>query len=759
MGFCIVVSTTRRTSQLACFYVLWSTCLFAQQPIGPTRQPGDMEIYARSQESVGEMRYLRGNVEIQYNDSILTAEEIDYNDRTDDIEARGNVRYRNSVKREDLHAEKFNYNLRTEVGTFYRVHGTVASANQGGFRVLTTDNPFYIDGKVVHKTANHYTVHNGYVTNCEITNPWWTMRAPRTKITPSESATVYRGVFRVRKVPIFYFPVFKKSLERLPRQSGFLTPNIGNSSRFGFVLGQSYYWAINRNYDATIGGTWYTDRGVASQVGVRGRPTENSHFNADFFGVKDRGRKLDDGRRIKQGGRSFSMQGSALMPGGFRGVAEINYLSSLEFRQAFTQSFQEAVFSQVRSFGFITKNFSTFSINTELSRDENFQSVERGDTIIVRKLPSVEFNSRDRPLVDGPVPLWFSLDSSFGLVSRTQPLFQTRRFVQRGDLYPRLSTKFFFKGFHFRPTFGARQTAYGQSRVEGELSGANYYRSTREASIEISPPGLQRIYNGPKWLGDRVKHVIEPRLSYRYVDGADDFHRVIRFDDLDLTNNTNEAQFMVTNRFFAKNDQSGQVREVFAVDIWQRRYFDRDFGGALLPGRRNVLRSTIDFSPFAFADQLRSYSPIATAMRVRPSWRYGLEWRYDYDPLRGKLVNSGVTGDFRVNRFLRTSVGHYAVRTPSTVTPPSNQLFTKVSLGDFNRRGWNVAVSNIYDYRQKIFLYTIAQVAYNTDCCGFSVGWRRFAIGTIRNENQIRVSLSIANVGSFGTLASRERLF
>ena len=269
MGFRTVASTTRRTSQLACFYLLWSTCLFAQQPIGPTRQPGDLEIYARSQESLGDMRYLRGNVEIHYNNSILTADEMDYNDQTDDVEARGNVRYRNSVKREDLHAEKFNYNLRTETGTFYRVHGTVASANQGGFRVLTTDNPFYIDGKVVHKTADHYTVHNGYVTNCETTDPWWTMRAPRTTITPGKSATVYRGVFRVRKVPIFYFPVFKKSLERLPRQSGFLTPNIGNSSRFGFVLGQSYFWAINRNYDATIGGTWYTDRGIASQVGVR----------------------------------------------------------------------------------------------------------------------------------------------------------------------------------------------------------------------------------------------------------------------------------------------------------------------------------------------------------------------------------------------------------------------------------------------------------------------------------------------------------
>ena len=96
------------------------------------------------------------------------------------------------------------------------------------------------------------------------------------------------GYCALRGVPILYLPYFKKSLERMPRKSGFLTPNIGNSSRFGRMLGQAYYWAINRSYDMTVGGNWYTDRGLASNLSFRGRPTKNSSFDAVFFDVRDR---------------------------------------------------------------------------------------------------------------------------------------------------------------------------------------------------------------------------------------------------------------------------------------------------------------------------------------------------------------------------------------------------------------------------------------------------------------------------------------
>jgi LPS-assembly protein len=752
--------------------------LLAQELTPPARETGDLEVFAVKQETVGDTRYFRGTVEFRLNNIVLTCEELDYNEATGEVEARGKVHYRNSVSNEDLYAEKVAYNTRTESGIFYEVHGTVSSATQGGFRLLTTDNPFYIEGEIVNKTKNHYVVHDGYVTNCERPNPWWTMRAPKTTIVPGDSATIRNGVFRLGKLPLFYFPYYRKSLERLPRRSGFLTPNFGNSSRLGLMLGQSYFWAINRSYDATVGGTWYTDRGLASQVDFRGRPTANSSFDVYFFGVKDRGAKLDnctvtedDDCRYKQGGAIFTMKGTALLPWGLRGVANVNILTALEFRQAFTQSFDEAIWSRVHSIGYVSKNFSTFSLNTALSRDANFQSSRPDDTVVIRKLPGIEFNSLDHQFLDGPVPLWFAFDTSFDLLSRDQPAYQTpdfsqpgfetRNFVQRGDFYPRMSTKFDFKGFHIRPTLGARQTSYGQQMdtTVNQPVGLNLHRTTFETSVEILPPALEKIYNGPKWLGDRVKHVIEPRLTYRYVNGVEDFDRVVRFDERDIVNNTNEAEISLTNRLFAKNEETGQVREVFSVDVWQRRYFDPEFGGAIVPGRRNVFASTIDSTPFAFVDGPRNYSPISSSMKFRPTWRYTLEWRNDYDPLRGKLVNSLVGTSAQFDAW-NVSVSHNAVRSPTALAPPSNQIRTTVRWGDFNRRGWNAAVANIYDYRQKIFLFTISQITYNTDCCGFNIEWRRqTSIGQTRNDNQFRASLSIANVGSFGTLRPQERLF
>jgi LPS-assembly protein len=64
----------------------------------------------------------------------------------------------------------------------------------------------------------------------------------------------------------------------------------------------------------------------------------------------------------------------------------------------------------------------------------------------------------------------------------------------------------------------------------------------------------------------------------------------------------------------------------------------------------------------------------------------------------------------------------------------------------------------VYDFARKITIFTQTQVTYNTDCCGWSVQYRRFGFGS-RNENQFRVAFAVANIGSFGTLRRQERMF
>src|SRR5258708_25211497 len=64
-----------------------------------------------------------------------------------------------------------------------------------------------------------------------------------------------------------------------------------------------------------------------------------------------------------------------------------------------------------------------------------------------------------------------------------------------------------------------------------------------------------------------------------------------------------------------------------------------------------------------------------------------------------------------------------------------------------------------FDFNQGFLQYSTAQATYNWDCCGFSVEYRRFALGLVRNENQFRFAFTLANVGAFGNLKRQERLY
>ena len=54
---------------------------------------------------------------------------------------------------------------------------------------------------------------------------------------------------------------------------------------------------------------------------------------------------------------------------------------------------------------------------------------------------------------------------------------------------------------------------------------------------------------------------------------------------------------------------------------------------------------------------------------------------------------------------------------------------------------------------------SVGQVSYSFDCFGRDFEYRRFALGALRRQNQFRVALLLANVGTFGNLKPRERLY
>jgi LPS-assembly protein len=744
-------------------------------------EPFTWNISAVTQDVDGSVRHLRGKAEVEGTSMLFRADEIDYDTDSGELAARGNVYYKNFDRNEELWCDRLEYNTEEETGKFYNVRGKGQPRIDARPGVLTSSSPFYFQGEWAERIGNHYLLYNGFVTNCKMPKPWWRLKGPRFDIAPDERALAYRTRFLVRKFPVFFTPFFYKSLEKVPRRSGFLTPNVGNSSRLGKMLGIGYFWAINRSYDVTYLVQDYTERGFAHHFDFRGKPRAGTDFDAIFYGVQDRGQLMPDGSRLKQGGASLYVVGKSDLGDGFYFRGNLNYLSSLRFRQAFSESFNEAIFSEIHSVGFINKSWSSYTFNAIFARLENFQRPEvevrdpvtgkiklEADSVVIRKLPEVEFSSRDRQIFSR-LPVWFSFQSAAGLLYRSQPVFdgdtlidryQTGQFMNRMNLEPRVTTAMHFLGIHLIPSFGIHETYYAEAQqpYQGrfEVLGTNLVRSARDLSVDLVLPSLERIFAKKTIFGDKLKHVIEPRATYRYVTGiGTDYDRFIRFDETDLLSNTNEIELSLTNRIYAK--RGNNVAEIFTWQLWQKRYFDPTFGGAIVPGQANIVESTVDLTPYSFLNGPRSVSPVVSVLRASPILGLGMEWRADYDTTRGEIVNSTFSADYRWKQYF-VSVGHSQVHTDPILTPSANQLRGFIGFGDPNHRGLNAGFTTIYDYRIGVMQYATTQVTYNTDCCGLSVQFRRFNIGA-RNENQFRVAFSVANIGTFGTLKKQERMF
>lgn len=745
---------------------------------------GIVIVRAIHKEREGSRYRLSEQAELESLEYLLRADQIDYDQQTGVAEARGHVYFLNYTTREQLWAERIDYNLKDGTGAFYQVKGS--SLGKINYRpgVLRTENPFFFQGDWAEKLKERYILHHASITNCTGINPWWQLTAPVIDLIPGERALAHHSWFRLRGVPLLYAPALYKDLREGARRSGFLTPNIGNSNRRGRMIGVGYFWAINRSFDLTYRPQYFTARGLAHTVDFRGRPTQNSDFNAFIYGIRDRGRLLEGGTRVKEGGYLVAVQGRAGLPAGFYARGTVNYLSNFAFRQAFTESFNEAVFSEVNSAVSVSRDWSTLHLNAVYTRQENFMSAAPGDTIMIRKLPELEFDSRDRELTRKGLPLWVSWTASAGLLQRSQPLFQTRQFMGRIDAAPRIMTALRWKDIHLLPYFSLRNGYYGSSfRTAAErefgkqVTGDDVNRFAKEFGAELVLPSFERVFDAPRWMGSRFKHSIEPRASFRSVTGIGNFQRLVRFDDLELLANTSELEYSVANRFWTKS-RNNEVRDWLSWEVRQRRYFDPDFGGALVAGQRNVLLSSADLTAYAFLDQPRHSSPVVNVLRAQPAPRVGLEWRGDYDPLRGRLTNSSFTLDTRSPSYF-VSFGHtkvscvtltaaeaiqreeYCRSAPSgqVLSPPSNQFRGTLGLGNESKRGWNMGLYAVYDYSLGILQYVNTQMTYNTECCAFSGQYRRFNFGARSGENQFRLALVIANIGSFGTLKRQERLF
>jgi LPS-assembly protein len=759
------------------------------------------------QEKTGDVYRLKGGVVITFRKFEVRADEITYDTKSGELTATGHLSFDGGPHDEHLEASHGTINVNTQTGRFYDVKGTTGAHFRGSHVVLTSSNPFFFSGDVVEKYGSRYVVSHGVVTSCELPKPKWTFNAEKITVDVGEEARMYHSNFRLFGVPIFYFPYAQHPVDRLGRQSGLLIPTIGQSSRKGTILGEAVYWAINRSMDATAGAEYFSHRGWSQHGEFRAKPSQDSYLDATYFGVLDRG---FGSPHVDQGGADIKVNGESRLPWGFRGVVDMEYLSSFVFRLAFAETFTLAVNSEVRSNVFVSKSYNGYSFNVAASRYQNFQSTNRGDVITILHAPSFDTSSVDRKV--WKTPLYWSYEASAQGVSRREPGFVTGALVGRFDVHPIVALPLHIGDWSFRPEVGLRNTYYTQ-RLDPSGPGIGttvdraINRRALDTSFEVRPPALTRIFE--KKIADHtIKHTVETRVTYRYVNGVENIPEIIRFDAADILSDTNEIEYALVNRIYAKANRSTEcqnpealqefaplartkakvpgtpgvehvdenqpecrpgpptAREVFAWEIAQKHFFDPNFGSALVAGRRNAFTTTVDFTGIAFLTEPRRFSPIISRMRVNTSTKTDISWAFDYDTKKGLINASTVLVNHRFGDYFIAG-SHAFLHVPGEVFSTNNiiapaefnQLRWLMGYGHPNKRGVNAAVNVGMDIHSGFMQYSAFQTSYNWDCCGFSMEYRRFALGSVRNENQFRFALSLTNVGTFGTLRRQERLF
>ena len=735
-----------------------------------------------------------GNVDVRYGIYRLQADKITIYEADNRMVADGNVVF-DKGDDERITGSKGEFNYKTKLGYFVESTGFTNQTDDGTVIYFTAD-------RVERVGLNEIVVTNGKFTACVDAVPQWSFTASQARIRPNDKIKLKNAKFRVRDVPILPLPYASIPIKKQDRQSGFLTPTFGFSQNKGFRFSGAYFQTLGRSADVTIRGDVYTGRGLGYGLDFRTRANSRSYFNFGFYAVKDRilGAK-ESAETPNQGGSLIYAEGVQYFQNGFTAVADVRLTSNLAFRQVFSDGIQQIISPIEVSQVFVNKSWDSYTLNL-LARSQTISIPNV--RVKTRNLPSVNFEKRPTELAFLK-NVYFSFKTSLEGVSRREEtddlgLYRQQTgseptispaLAQRLDVHPQITIPLNTRYFTLTATFGTRVTYYSNSFNDmRRVVGRDLLRKYGEFELDFRPVALARNFYG-KNNTFRFRHVVEPFLTYRFVKGVNNFKRIIRFDFSDTQTDTNEIEFGVTNRIYtrryseavteeaqkalrenpnlSKNSLAVQPFEIFTLTIRGKYFFDKTFGGALIPGQRNQIQPITALTFYTFGGVPRRFSPLNVDATFRPRNGIFINTRMDIG-VQGdgvRQVSATVGYESKLVKFFQT---FYYTRAVSLI--PSLQQFAdrnNFEAGTLRGSQWSPSVfvgnrdkglyggvSLFFDFennrvrRNTQLVSSLYTLGYASDCCAMTVQYYTYDVG-VRRENRFVFSFRLNGIGTFGT--------
>ncbi len=405
---------------------------------------------------------------------------------------------------------------------------------------------------------------DGTFTSCEQEDrPPWDLHL-KEALVEQEGYGHFKGVaFRVKRVPTLYLPYLVWPMKK-ERAAGLLVPAIGYSDRRGFYLGTQIFVPFGPSYDTTIRLDYFSKGYYGLGTEFRAAPVNGAYGELHPYIIRDPEAgvwqwKVDG---VVSASRTFWVSTCSASC-----TSSPTTTFFREFEADFQQNTRRSLYSQ------LYMNRTRGSANLNIRADRRVTFLTASD-VVLQQLPEVEYRVRSNRV--GSTLLYWSLVSSANVfnVDRGGELKNT---YVRGDLFPQLS--YTLPGspwLTITPNIGARGTWYSSRYTEDRRAFEDepISRTYFKAGVDIVGPSFSRIFDTNNAKGTRYKHLVEPRIIYRYLPEPNEEDNLIPvFDEVDSVIDVNRVAVTLSNRLYMRSNKSFGAREVASLDLVQEYSF------------------------------------------------------------------------------------------------------------------------------------------------------------------------------------------
>jgi LPS-assembly protein len=471
-----------------------------------------------------------GHVKIEQEGIKLEADKVVYHTKTGEVEAEGKVYLQD--KGDVVHADRLKTNLNTREGVIYK-----------GDMFMHKDN-YHLRGDVIERRSETvYHVERGIFTTCDEDD--WYFKASEMDIDMDRYATGKSVSLKLAGVPMLYTPYL---LFPVRRQSGFLIPLPGYSSKDGIFVDNAFFWAMSDSRDMTIESDYRARTGHGTGLEYRYINSQDSAgmVSTKFWDLYHTGATRWD----------FQLQHKEEFAEDLSARADINLVSDEFYYHDLDKKLETSSKPYVDSNAFYVERWNTSSLYLlgQYSTD-----LTKTNETTVQKLPELRYTIFEETIAS---PVHLSFDGS-----ATNFYRQSGDGARRVDLNPQLTEVFGSGGLSISPHAGARATFYDRSATSIEPAERKFFYAGADLNARVS-----RVYGSDSDTGiGRVRHSIEPTLSYNYIPHIDQGNIPV-FDSVDTVTAQNLTTFSVINRLTAHYRASKDSAAFSTFDIMVLRF-------------------------------------------------------------------------------------------------------------------------------------------------------------------------------------------